>query len=227
MTRFEESRLETPESSQEASGRPPGGATNTIQPLRHDSSNLSRSQEIINRFRRDRERAGSQTRNPSPATSSYLPWGDIERPERAASALRREAFFEELSSTRHDQELLASQYAGSGHGQQTPLPASAAQEPGLPRLLASHNRIRRPRRIQENLFMSGRSELIRALGRRIGVGDYVVCVMHASLLYACIAECAPFIWSCREMRTLTHRMKAFFLWLRQLEKQNHVRPRMV
>ena len=186
MTRFEESRLETPESDREASGRPTGGASHTIQPLRPDSSNLSRSQEIINRFRRERERerAGSQTRNPQPPNSSYLPWGQIERPELAiASVLRREALFEELSSTRHDLELLASRYAEPGLGQQTPLPGSTVQESDRPRLLGS--RIRRPRRIQENLFMGGRSELMRALGRRVGaLGDYVVCVVHASLLYA-------------------------------------------
>ena len=178
MTRFEESRLETPESDRGASGRPPAAASDAIPPLRHDSSNLSRSQEIVNRFRRDRERAGPQTRNPPPPSSSYQPWGHIERPERAiASALRREAFIEELSSTRHDLELLASRYAGPG--QQTALPESSVQDSDRPRLM---NRIRRPRRIQENLFMGGRSELLRALGRRVGVlGDYVVCIVDSSL----------------------------------------------
>ena len=80
-SRFEESRLDTRESNREAADR---DTDHAIELLRHDGPTLSRTQEIVNRFRRQREQhAASEVRNggTSANTNPYRHWGDIEQSE--------------------------------------------------------------------------------------------------------------------------------------------------
>lgn len=181
--RIEASRVENPDLPDMSDGEGfnnPQRFSQAIQLLRHDTVGIPRSQDIINRFRRDRERNALESRNTSTSsTSSSSPWGIVEG--NTSTQGRQEPPPEEVHlARRHGHQLSSdlSRYAAASAGHERTATNTSSREADRARLAAS--RARRLRRPHEALFLSNpplQDYLRLGLGRRgaRAFGDYMVC----------------------------------------------------